>query len=99
MIKVIFNKGCYFPAVECCQCHRPIRLDGKRDINRKTAKALFDRKGNVAFAHQTCDDERYPLWEPIDTFFYRLLHNAGLNQKRLSRCMEFDVWGTSARAR
>jgi hypothetical protein len=98
MLKMIFNKGSYFPTVECCQCRRPIVLDGAcSSVNRKTAKVLFDHDGNVAFAHQTCDDDSYPMWEPIDTFFFRLPHNTGLNGRRLKRAMEFDLWGTSAK--
>jgi hypothetical protein len=98
MVKVIFNNGSYYPTVECCQCHQPIMLDDNRsDINRKTAKALFKRDGTVTFAHQTCDDDSYEIWEPLDTFIYRLLHNTGLTQKRLKKAMEFDFWGTSVK--
>jgi hypothetical protein len=97
MLKVIFNNGAYFPVLECCQCHRPIVLDGKTShVNRRTAKVLFDKEGNTAFAHQLCDDESYPMWEPIDTFIFRLLHNTGLHGERLKRAMEFDAWGVGS---
>ena len=69
-----------FPRLRCGDCGEFIEL-AKTGVDAH-AKVVWNKAGDVKFMHQNCDDESYSCWEPIETFFRHLVHNARLNLKK-----------------
>lgn len=81
-IKAIYRGGRFYPSAICDHCDEVIEEAGR-------ANALWDRdSGEAFFVHTPCNMifeasfERRLLWEPLDSFLHRVLHNSGFRSDK-----------------
>jgi hypothetical protein len=91
MIKYQFQSGGIFPRIFCDECSKPI--DDEKSF------ALWDKDGNVAHAHQGNCVHKLSRTTPLVysdslvTFLANLLHNTGINPKKLKPDALWDESG------
>jgi|ERR1039458_5106813 hypothetical protein len=89
--------GGMFPRLWCAGCGEMIEL-AKTGIDSE-AKVIWNKKGDVVFMHQNCDDESYQFWEPLESFFRHLLHNTRLTKKLKQKDLFEEAFGCASKPR
>lgn len=98
MIQIELRDGHYCPVARCVVCREMVV--GIGNVEWPCDLATGEPTGELYVTHKDCarsfdqlhrEDGHHWAWDDLDTFVYRLVHNAGIDLSRAASQIELEM--------